>query len=310
MELRQLQYFVSVARWRNFTQAAARMNIAQPALSRQIQRLEAELGAQLFERQSRGVRTTDAGDSLLEAAERILQDVEQLRQRIAIRGDEIHGSLRIAVPPATSEAFLPPLLEVFRSRHPHVTLHILSGFSADAFRWLMDGSADVAFIYNAPRNTRLRVTPLLMEPMVVISPPLRKRDPKPPRSYDIAGIADLPLILPSRQNSLRLLNEAAASRNGLQLNVIMESNSVGLTKFLVAQGLGHSVTTINVVHREAAAGNLRVTPIRSPDLGWTLSLIDHGDNRSPAVRAFETLTVEHVRHMVKSRTWKGDVRLL
>ncbi|HWM12249.1 MAG TPA: LysR family transcriptional regulator, partial [Solirubrobacteraceae bacterium] len=122
-ELRQLRYFVAVAEEGSLTRAAARLHVAQQSLSQQIRTLEAQLGAALFERSSRGVALTDVGAVLLREARPVLAQAERAVEAVrrAARGEQ--GELRVGFLGSVANYFMPPVVRAFRERHPDVTLH-------------------------------------------------------------------------------------------------------------------------------------------------------------------------------------------
>jgi len=124
VDLRQLRYFVAVAEAGSLTRAAGRLHIAQQSLSEQIRALEAQFGAPLFERSSRGVRLTDVGTVLLREARPLLAQAERTLEttRRAARGEG--GTLRVGFLSSVANYVLPPVVRAFRERHPEVTLHV------------------------------------------------------------------------------------------------------------------------------------------------------------------------------------------
>lgn len=129
MELRYLRYFITVAEERSITRAAARLRVAQPALSRQLRALEAEIGSPLMERNSRGVMLTDAGLAFVEDAQRILADVQAAVSAARARSRGTKGDLSIGYAPSPTAEILPPALQALERSSPevNVTLHDLSG---------------------------------------------------------------------------------------------------------------------------------------------------------------------------------------
>ena len=144
MELRHLRYFVSVARALSFTKAATELRIAQPALSRQVQDLEEEIGVELFRRSPRGVTLTAEGELLLEEAEVLLRQAESTIARVQALARGEYGELRIGYSPSASAGILPPALAAFGKTAPEVkvVLHDLAGDELTA--GLLDGSLHLA----------------------------------------------------------------------------------------------------------------------------------------------------------------------
>ena len=124
MELRHLRYFVAVARSLSFTKAAAKLRVAQPALSRQVQDLEDEIGVDLFRRSPRGVTLTAEGELLLAEAETLLTQVEKTIGRVQALSRGEYGELRIGYAPSASAGILPSALVAFRKTAPEVTVII------------------------------------------------------------------------------------------------------------------------------------------------------------------------------------------
>lgn len=150
MELRHLRYFVAVAEERSFVQAARRLHVAQPALSKQIHNLETELGVTLFQRLPRGVRLTPAGEAFLANARLTLEAagraVSSAREVGKDGGSELrfaHGEL------AVYTAIIEDLLAAFRDAHPAAQVHVSSKSDADTFQALREGQVDVASVFVA-----------------------------------------------------------------------------------------------------------------------------------------------------------------
>jgi LysR family transcriptional regulator, cyn operon transcriptional activator len=124
MELRHLRYFVTVADAGGVSRAAARLNISQPALSRQIRDLETELGVSLFDRRGRRLVLTGEGEDLLTRGRQLLTDADSFRERAgALRGGDT-GIIRVGVAPLTLESLLPPFLIRHQRRHPGVEVRL------------------------------------------------------------------------------------------------------------------------------------------------------------------------------------------
>jgi LysR family transcriptional regulator, benzoate and cis,cis-muconate-responsive activator of ben and cat genes len=145
MDLRQLRYFVAVARERNFTRAAAQLHIAQPPLSRQIQLLEEELGVQLVIRDSRPVQLTDAGRLLHEQAIQILGRVEQTREATRRVGLHQRGVLSIGFVASTLYGGLPAVLKMLRTRAPELEIRMVELMSIEQLDALKAGRIDLGF---------------------------------------------------------------------------------------------------------------------------------------------------------------------
>jgi DNA-binding transcriptional LysR family regulator len=166
-DFRGLRYFVAVAEELHFTRAAERLYIAQPALSEQIQRLEAELGVELLRRTTRKVELTAAGEEFLERARRILAEADDALAEAsrAARGET--GRVRVGTGATAGLELVPAVLRAFRQARPLVHLDLLQIDWEDYSGGLLDGSADAAFVWLPFEHSELSFAELLEEPRVV-----------------------------------------------------------------------------------------------------------------------------------------------
>ena len=166
MELRRLRYFAAVARTLHFGRAAAELRIAQPALSQQIRALEAELGVRLLDRDSRNVRLTQAGTVLLAEATQLLRAADRARRRTIAAAAELHATLRVSYARSAPGWPTTAIIDEFRRRFDHTTLHLSSGVTAMHVAGLLDGGLDVAFVHPPLLTDDLECLVLADEPMV------------------------------------------------------------------------------------------------------------------------------------------------
>ena len=146
MELRQLRYFLEAASCANFSRAAKRLRVAQPALGRQVQKLEDEIGASLFLRVGRGVVLTEAGVLLAKHAAFILKQVDHARESVAAEGTVPRGTVSIGAPPSVAHYFFPPLIKAYRDAYPNVTIRLLEGMTYNLISWLKEDLVDLAIV--------------------------------------------------------------------------------------------------------------------------------------------------------------------
>lgn len=307
LDIRQLRYFSSVAELRSFSAAAEQVRIAQPALSRCVKQMEDELGVELLIRHGRGIDLTAAGEKLYYHAQRLLRDFQLVQEEVVATSGAPFGHLYVAMPPATGQILAPPVVERYRALYPRVTVHILEGFSGYIHEWLSSGRIDVGIVHNATKRPSLKIWPLLTERMFLIAPGCNARQPVPVRDrYSVRDLADLPLILPSKPHSLRMLVEVAVARAGATLDLPLEVDGLPIIKSMVERGLGFTVLTQPSVSREMINGSLRAIPIDSPGIQWDLDIACRRDRQpSEAVREFIRIIEEEVRELVGSGVWQG-----
>jgi len=303
---------VHIARVGSVSRAARELRVAQPALSRQVAKLEDELGTALFVRHGRGVRLTSAGAQLLERAEIIINLVAQTGERVQASSDRLSGHIALGLPPAVGVWVAPPIAEVFHDRWPAVTLHIREGLSSSLQEWLLDRRVDVALVYNQTPLEAFDIRPLCSEAMVIVGPPgeslIDRRCGEPLRIRDLA---ELPLIVPGFPHANRRVLEQAAVQHGVHLRIVLEVDSVTLTRALVRRGLGYSVLTYTAIQEAVERGELRALPIERPAIRSTVALATLREQRaSRLVRAMSEVVGDKVRDLVTTGAWKGHASWL
>ncbi len=163
MNLKHLQSFVRVAELGSFSKAARVLDIAQPALSRQVRQLETDLRETLLLRNGRGVSLTDAGRRLFDHGVQILQHVSQAREDLGAERGAAVGHVTIGLPPSIGRRLTLPLIEDFRQHLPRARLTIVEGLSANIAEWIASGRADIGLLYNPDAQPELEITPLQRE---------------------------------------------------------------------------------------------------------------------------------------------------
>lgn len=300
-ELRTLRYFLCVAEEKNMTRAAERLRIAQPALSRQIARLETDLGLPVFRRTSRGVELTEAGEILSTRAYAIMAQIAQAHHDVTSRSETPRGVVVVGMPPTPGEFIVAPLLDRIKRDYPEIELRFVEGFSRELETKLTRGEIGLAIMHDAPKREDIVVTDLLVEHLYVIGPcGSLERD-----SYPLAEAAQLPLIMPSRQNYLRILIDQHADSIGADLNIVQRVDGVWHLKSLVRHGHGFTILTFGGVLTEVQAGTLDARPITDPQIDWTLCIASKADQKDkPAVQAVQAVAQEIVNDLVARGVWR------
>ncbi|MFT3721401.1 LysR family transcriptional regulator [Pseudorhodoferax sp.] len=271
MDLKQLEYFVHVAELGSFTRAAIALDVAQPALSRQIRLLEVELRQNLLTRNGRGAVPTEAGKLLLEHGRGILHQVAVAREELGAARGARAGRVSIGLPPSLARLITVPLTRAFRDKLPHAQLTLSEGFSIVMVDALRMGNLDMALLYNPERSPEMEQTTLHEEELVLISQrsmlPGALAAPKAGKARTAVALKDvaaLPLILPSRPNAFRLLLETETMRIGCQLRIAMEVDGLNGILSLVREGFGHAVLPAYTLANFDHADTLVVRKLHSP----------------------------------------------
>lgn len=253
MDLRQLTTFVHVAELGSFTRAARLLQMAQPALSRQVRALETELRQPLFQRTGRGVTLTEPGKRLLAHGRGILQQVDRARLDLEDHRGAPLGHLALGLPPSVSRLLTAPLVEAFRERFPKATLTVVEGLSAYVLEWLLQGRVDAAVVYQAPPDPALQLQPVAEELLFLVSASGGARRGGLGTPVQLAALAGVELVIPSRPHSIRMVLETAMAAAGLRPRVVAEVESVPAMLDLVERVRLHAVLPLNALRdRESA----------------------------------------------------------
>ena len=260
MDLKQIAYFVRVAELGSFTRASAALNIAQPALSRQVRLLEVELRQNLLVRNGRGATPTEAGKLLLEHGRGILHQLERVREDLGrVRGG-LAGRVAVGMPTSVSKMLVVPLSRAFRERMPDAKLSISEGLSVAMQESLTNGRLDIALLYNAQSTPELEITKLLQEDLFLVQAKGGADKNKPPIA--LAELASIPLVIPSRPNALRTLLDTEMAAVNQRPSIALEIDGVAAILDLVADGAGAAVLPMNAVRTVAKPDNYSVRAIQ------------------------------------------------
>jgi LysR family nitrogen assimilation transcriptional regulator len=272
MDLKQLEYFVRVAEMGSFTRAAIALNVAQPALSRQIRLLEVELRQNLLKRNGRGASPTEAGQLLLEHGRGILHQVKRAREELARARSGHTGRVALGLPPSVARVLTVPLTRAFREKMPDAQLSISEGLSASMQENLLSGRLDIALLYNATSTPGLELWPLVQEELWLVQPrpPGLLEDPPPP-PISLKEVSQIPLVIPSRPNAIRMHVESEMADLGCRPQIALEIDGVTAILELVADGAGSAILSRNAVTRSIMPSAFVTRPISEPQLSIQLS---------------------------------------
>jgi LysR family transcriptional regulator, nitrogen assimilation regulatory protein len=274
MDLKQLEYFVRVAEMGSFTRASISLDVAQPALSRQIRLLEVELRQNLLTRNGRGAVPTEAGKLLLEHGRGILHQVQLTREELGAARGALAGRVSIGLPPSLSKLITVPLAQAFRQFLPQSQLTLTEGFSLLMYEGLRMGNLDLAVLYNPDTSADLEMTTLHEDELCLVSP----AGPSSSSAGDVGtvslkDIADLPFILPSRPNAFRILIESELMTIGKRPTINLEVDGLNAILNLVKEGMGHAVLPSYTLSNFEDASPFTVKRIHTPTIKSKLMLV-------------------------------------
>jgi len=304
MDVRALRYFVHVAEARSFSKAAAQLRVAQPALSRQVRKLESELGVELIDRAGRQIGVTEAGLLLLSRAHSLIRQFAQTSDDVRAHGQNVAGALTIGVSPATCEVLGPHVVEECRRRYPNLRLNFVEGFSRFIFEQLINQELTLCLLHDPSRHAGIEIEPLIAEPMYLVGP--GKRSASIERAHAKLSLRQIPLILPNRTHGLRMLVERALA--GRPIRIAAEVDGYTMTKAMVAAGHGYTILPYSSIHQQVKDGQFSAVPLTHPRLTWTLCVAYRSEQRTArSVNAVRDIIREQIAELVKSKTWRGEI---
>ncbi|AWG64765.1 LysR family transcriptional regulator [Mycobacteroides abscessus] len=292
MEMRQLEYFVAAVEEGGFTRAAARMHVAQPAVSQQIGQLERSLGARLFDRSERRVRLTPEGEALLPYARAVLDAATAGHNAISALRGVLAGQLTIGSVASPPSELLTPL-RAFQHQYPDVRITLRTNDSDTLVASVVDGSVDIALIglmgarlSGGPVSRRLPAalgaTALSDEPLVLAVAPWHPFATK--TSITVAALRDHPIACQPIGSGLRTVLETACAEIGFTPNIRAETEHLSDLPALVAAGLGIAVIPISTA--TLAQPQITAVELHRPKLQRPLVLIWRRNRLPRAAIAF------------------------
>ena len=292
MELRQLAYFVAVVEAAHFTRAAEQLRIAQPAVSQQIRRLEAELGERSLHRDRRTVALTSAGEALLPHARAALAQVEHGRQAVAALRGLVTGQLRVGLVMPLPDRRVVRAIGAFGRTYPGIELTLVEEETDALLDGLAAGDLHTAFLGLGPGQDppdSLQAIVVAREPAVLaVHPqhPLAARG-----SIGLSALRDEPVVTLTRASRLRTVLETECRQAGFAPRIAAETSDLTVMVQLVAEGIG-----VALMPRSGGeeAGDVATITLTHPVIDRRIVLVWRPGATSPAARAFITLAREHL----------------
>jgi len=328
MDLRSLRYFVAVLQAGSLSRAAHTLYIAQPALTAQIKKLEADLGVQLLERSHAGVTATPAGSQLYEDAQRLLSDADAMRERIQRLPAGPEGSVTVAVPFLLASLLLGPVIARLHQTHPRVRVFVFDDLSVMVEKAMLDKRADLGVLVNTPALSDLQVAPLAQERIhlcgwdldgALAAHLVASRSDDDCGTLDFAAAAALPLVLQTRRFFMRQTVQEVADARRIRLNIVHEHDSPRVLHSLCRCGAGFMFKPSSALvepspwdeppsTRRSSPHNPRwVMPvITNPPLqrSYTLAQQPHRHD-DPATAAVRNALLAHTQQIIAQGLWQA-----
>ncbi|UOF88662.1 LysR family transcriptional regulator [Fodinisporobacter ferrooxydans] len=271
MELRQIKYFIEVAKREHVSEAADALHVAQSAVSRQIANLESELGIELFIREGRNVRLTAIGKVFLEHMETAMNEIEKAKQEIDEFLDPQKGMIRVGFPSSLASHTLPTVISAFRDKYPGIGFQLRQGSYRYLIESVIKGSIDLAFVGPVPTNEKdIKGHILFVERIVALLSSDHVLADRP--SLRLSQLRDDSFVLFPPGFILRDIVVGACKQMGFEPKVSFEGEDIDAIKGLVATGLGITllpeVTLIDSKPRTTVA-----IPVIDPNVTRTVGVI-------------------------------------
>ena len=261
MEIHQLRYFVAVAEEESFSRAAEREHVSQPSLSQQIQKLEAELNQQLFDRLPRSVVLTEAGRTLLDYARKILIELADAGRAVAALEQQVAGRLSVGAIPSIALYVLPRLIVSFQRSYPKVTFELFEDTTDKLAQRLEDGSLDVVLASSGEERPNLAQHSLGKEPLLMLLPDKHRLARK--KTIKWSDLAGEKFLLLHEEHSVSIRVRRLLAQNHLTPELVLQGAQLVTIAAMVAAGLGVTVVPEMMVHTEFVKGCVAV-PFAEP----------------------------------------------
>lgn len=299
MDLKQLKYFARIVELESITAAAQSLFVAQPSLSQHVANLEAELGVKLLNRGAHGARATTPGELLYQYAKTILRQVEEATVAVKQQAHDPAGHVTLGLPTSTSRIVAVELLRGLTERHRQVSLEIVEGSSAELADQISRQRLDLTVAVDVQDNARFDIYPLLTEELLLVGAGgLPASVPVP-----LERVCELPMVLPSFPNSVRVRMERACTERGLRYQVIAETSAASVMAGVARAGLAWTILPWSALNAEDHAG-LQCLAIEGRPLTRTLSLcVSKAAASSTACAAVSQALTELVRRKVADGSW-------
>jgi LysR family transcriptional regulator, nitrogen assimilation regulatory protein len=302
-DLHKWRAFVAIGELGSLTRAALFLDSNQSLLSRQLNALERECGARLFNRTGRGVELSETGSRLFPQVKALLGDAERLENEIRGEAREPSGRVTVGLLPSIGLPLVGRLFAEARRLYAGVSLKILEGSSGQVEEWLADARVDIAILYRyAPTLPDMEQALAVVDSCLIAAP----GDPitaEPEVAFD--RLDDLPFILPAAPNGLRTALDTIARQRHITLAPAIEADSLPLQKSLVAGERLYTVLPLHAVWNEVAERRLQAARIVDPPFQRTVSMVLSKSKGPPrAVSAVATLIGQIVDEMARTGMWQ------
>jgi len=305
-DLHKWRAFLAIAELGSLTRAAIFLDSNQSLLSRQLNALERECGARLFNRTGRGVELSDVGQRIFAQVKALLADAERLEADIRGEAREPAGRVTLGSLPSIGPSLVGRLFTEMRERHRGVSLKILEGSSGQVEEWLADARVDIAILYRYGASLPEFEQSLATVDSYLIGAPGDRLTAQ--AEVPFSALNELPFILPGVPNGLRTALDAMARQQRIALATVIEADSLPLQKSLVAQAKLYTVLPLHAVWNEVQEGRLQAARIVDPPFQRTVAMaMAKSKGPAKAVSAVAAQIMRIVDDMAQRGMWRPGV---
>jgi len=295
MELRQLEYFMMVAKELHFSRAAEKLNIAQPTLSQQIKSLENQVGVLLFDRIGKRTALTEAGKILLQHSQRVFFEIDQAQAALRDLSGLQRGTLTVGSLLTCTSYLLPPAIMNFKQLYPNIELSVVGLSTEDISNGIFQNELDVGVTFLPIVEEELESIPLFSEELSVAAPLTHPLADK--KEMSMKELEDLPIVLLPKSFHLRKLIDRYCEKQQIKLNIMLEMTTIESLIEMVTKGIGITILPtpyLNYLQNETFA-TLRLTdPTPKRNIGFVYRKDKFMCN---ATSSFMSEVIEASKHM-------------
>jgi LysR family nitrogen assimilation transcriptional regulator len=303
MELRQIRYFLEVAKSGSFNEAASRLRISQSSLSRRVRDLETELGTRLLDRDTRGARPTNAGLTFLARATALMRDLDIARDEVMAHSAMPRGEVTIGTSSTFSRTLLGDVAEAFDADYPRIRLHFVIGAQYALYEAIGAGRVDLAVMISPDPMRNCIIEPLVEEQLHLVS---SSKSTLPHGPVPVSALSGLPLVMFPRPTGIRTVLDQAAAAADTVFNVRYELADVSAQLDFVHRGLCHGIMSKSSIRDNKGRRTLHSVPIEG--LTITRALVSRaGHHQLPAISAVADRIRTVLRKLVTDRHPSGDI---
>lgn len=305
MNLRKWEYFLRIAELGSLSRVAEKLEISQPALSRQLTALESEVGAPLFFRNGRGLTLTPAGEAFRTRAEAIMDEIARVPEVVKRAANEPSGHLAFGAPPFMGQILTGQVCANFAQTYPGVRLRVRGAHSLQLREAIYFRDLDIGILAGPITDPELQVEQLVREKLFLVGPETSKL--RYDRAISVEEVADLPLILTPRPDGLRIIVDNEFARIGRRPTVAIETEYAPIDD-LIRRGVGYAILPGCAMSNTPLA-RFRFAPFAGTEVIWLMARLENVRPSLASVK-FKEMVKDTIRQVVEEGRWQGGQLLL